>query len=526
MYLCRMSQMKNEIRYPVGIQSFKEIREGGYLYVDKTRYIRNLLKGKYYFLSRPRRFGKSLLLSTLEAFFEGNRDLFKELDIDSFTENWESSPVLHLDLNNRDYKDESSLFKELNETLEEWESLYGREKRDRDVEERFAYIIRKAYEKTGKKVVILVDEYDKPLLGCIDNPELAEKYRGTLKAFYSNLKTMDPYIRFAMLTGVARFSKISIFSDLNNLRDISFSDEFAAICGITQEELSGYFDKGIAALSNKYELDYEQTVGELRRRYDGYHFSEESPDIYNPFSLMNVFADLRLSNYWFASGTPTYLISLVNKYQVAFRDIAPVEYDAEALQTEGIFSGDLVPTFYQTGYLTIKYYDREYNTVTLDYPNTEVAQDFLRLLLWTFLPETRHHTGYRIIDFIKDVKTGNPESFMQRLQSLTASIPYQENLSAEAGFQNLVYLLFTLIGFSTKMEDRTSEGRIDIEVTTDEYIYLFELKVNSSAQNALRQIREKRYWLRHATGRRKIYLIGANFDTKSRLLDDWIIEQP
>lgn len=241
---------------------------------------------------------------------------------------------------------------------------------------------------------------------------------------------------------------------------------------------------------------------------------------------MNVFADLRLSNYWFASGTPTYLISLVNKYQVAFRDIAPVEYDAEALQTEGIFSGDLVPTFYQTGYLTIKYYDREYNTVTLDYPNTEVAQDFLRLLLWTFLPETRHHTGYRIIDFIKDVKTGNPESFMQRLQSLTASIPYQENLSAEAGFQNLVYLLFTLIGFSTKMEDRTSEGRIDIEVTTDEYIYLFELKVNSSAQNALRQIREKRYWLRHATGRRKIYLIGANFDTKSRLLDDWIIEQP
>ena len=375
-----MSQERAEIKYPIGIQSVETLVEGGYLDVDKTSYVYDIVKtGGYYFLSRPRRFGKSLFLSTLEAYYEGRRDLFRGLALDSLTEDWEPHPVFPLDLNSRNYQDETSLIKELNAHLEYWEERYGDEKSERDVEERFAYIIRKAYEQTGKKVVILIDEYDKPLLNTIDRPDLAECYRATLKAFYSNLKTMDRFIELVVITGVARFSKVSIFSDLNNLEDISFAPEYSAVCGVTSEELLTYFKEGIFELGARLGKNEEETVALLKKRYDGYHFSRTSPDIYNPFSLVNTFKREDPGSYWFESGTPTYLVSLLSKINRPFSDIAPVEMDRTELESAGLLDSNPVPVFYQSGYLTIRGYDRDTDSYLLDYPNEEVKEGFLKL---------------------------------------------------------------------------------------------------------------------------------------------------
>lgn len=514
-----------DIKYPVGIQSFEKLIEGGYIYVDKTAIIPLLKTGKYYFLSRPRRFGKSLLLSTLEAYYQGKRGLFKGLALDTLTDEWDPHPVLHLDLNNREYADEYSLIAEFNANLERWEELYGDEKRDRAPEERFAYVIRSAYEKTGKKVVILVDEYDKPLLNTIHRPELADIYRSQLKAFYSNLKTMDPCIEMAMLTGVARFSKVSIFSDLNNLRDISFDDEFASICGITSDELDKYFQAGIRSLAEKKRTTSEAIREELRKRYDGYHFSQESPDIYNPFTLINVFASKRMGDYWFSSGTPTYLVRLIERGAFPFRDIAPVSIESRTLESAGLLSTNPVPAFYQSGYLTIKGFDEQYEEYILDYPNEEVKRGFLYSLMESYMPLSESPRGFSIVDFAKDANEGRPESFMRRMDSLIASVPYSEKGSAESHFQNAVYLLFTLLGYYTRMEDRTSDGRIDLQVETPRYVYIFEFKVDSSSEKAVAQIHEKKYWLREGMSGKKIYLIGANFDTSTRRMTDPIIEE-
>ena len=513
------------IKYPVGIQSFQEIREGNYIYVDKTPFIPLLQKGKYYFLSRPRRFGKSLLLSTLEAFYKGRRDLFKGLAIDSLTDDWTPHPVLHLDLNNREYKDKYSLRQELNANLEIWESMFGDEKKNREPEERFAYIIRRAFEKTGRKVVILVDEYDKPLLNTIHDPELSDIYRSQLKAFYSNLKTMDPYIELAILTGVARFSKVSIFSDLNNLRDITFQDEFAAICGITATELDSYFQQGMERLGDELHLNVSEVRELLRKRYDGYHFSQYSPDIYNPFSLVNVFASNDIEDFWFASGTPSYLVRLIERERIPAREIAPISIDRQELITAGLLSNDPIPAFYQSGYLTIKGFDREFNEFILDYPNEEVKRGFLKLLLSSSIPQTENRRGFSIPDFVRDVRAGKPEAFMKRMESLIAAIPYNGKGSAEDHFQNAVYLLFNLMGFYAKMEDRTSDGRIDLQVESHDCIFIFEFKIDSSAREAMDQILEKRYWLRENAGNRRIFLIGANFDSKTRRLTEPIIEE-
>ncbi|MBD5227513.1 MAG: AAA family ATPase [Bacteroidales bacterium] len=516
-----------QVKYPIGVQSFREIREGGYAYVDKTGYIFRLINdNKYYFLSRPRRFGKSLLLSTIEAYYLGMRDLFKGLALDSLTDDWEPHPVFHLDLNNREYKDDRSLIDELNANLEEWETRYGYSRRDRAPEERFAYLIRQAYEQTGKKVVILVDEYDKPLLNTIDNPKLADIYRSQLKAFYSNLKTMDPYIELGLLTGVARFSKVSIFSDLNNLRDISFSNEFAAVCGITSEEVDRYFGAGIERLAREMELTIEETREELRRRYDGYHFAAKSPDIYNPFSLVNVFASDYMGDYWFDSGTPTYLVKLLRRQGRSFKNISPVMVERRFLESAGLLSPDPVPVLYQAGYLTIKEYHKDLQTYLLEYPNEEVKRGFLDFLLHAYIPEMTSGSGFTIPDFVMDVREGRPEEFMKRMESLIADVPYGDKGTSEDHFQNAVYLLFTLLGYFAKMEDRTSNGRIDLQVETPEYVYIFEFKIDSTARKAMDQIREKRYWLRNAASGRQIFLIGANFSTRSRSLDDVLIERP
>ncbi|MDE6410233.1 MAG: ATP-binding protein [Muribaculaceae bacterium] len=508
-----------EIKYPVGIQSFKELREGGYVYVDKTAMIHQLTKGKYYFLSRPRRFGKSLFLSTLEAYYLGQRDLFKGLALDTLTDDWEPHPVFHIDLNNREYKDETSLTSHLSSHLKIWEATYGDEEKESATEERFAYMVRRAYEKTGKKVVILIDEYDKPLLNAIGNEKLTDVYRSQLKAFYSNLKTLDPYIEIALLTGVARFSKVSIFSDLNNLRDISFTDQFSSICGITSEELDEYFREGISSIAEKERISYDEVREMLRCSYDGYHFSEESPDIYNPFSLVYCFANKSISSYWFESGTPTYLVKLLNRDFFALCDIAPSYIDRVELESAGLLSEDPLPVFYQTGYLTIKNYDREFKRYLLDYPNKEVKEGFLRFLFRSYIPETSSRRGFSIPDFLIDVRNGDADGFMKRMESLIAAVPYSDKGSAESHFQNAVYLLFTLMGFYAQMEMRTSDGRMDLRVETERYIFIFEFKIDSTSKSAMDQIEKKRYWLGDRMSNKKIVLIGANFDTKTRRLD-------
>lgn len=518
-----------KVKYPVGIQSFEKLRENGYVYVDKTAIIYSLIENAgYFFLSRPRRFGKSLLLSTMEAYYKGRRDLFKGLALDSLTEDWEPHPVLHLDLNYGQYDGTDALTEILSNHLDEWEKIYGTP--DSTIKGgspgvRFNRVIKEAYERTGRKVVILVDEYDKPLLNTIHRPELAEHYRSQLKAFYSNLKTMDAYIEITVLTGVARFPKVSIFSDLNNLNDISFDNRFAAICGITSEELNHYFQPGIKNLAEKLELSMEEIGKELRQHYDGYHFSDKSPDIYNPFSLMNVFYRGDIGDYWFGSGTPTYLVRLIERGDFPFREIAPTSIGKRYLESAGLLDSDPIPAFYQSGYLTIKGYDKEFQTYTLNYPNEEVKFGFLEYLMDSYIPAAEMGRRFSIPDFIKDVREGRPEAFMKRMESLVAAVPYSEKGSAEGHFQNVVYLLFTLMGHYTRMEDRTSDGRIDLQVETDCYIYIFEFKVDSSSQKAMDQIHEKKYWLREAAGGKEIFLIGANFDTSTRRLTSPAIER-
>ncbi|MDE6339285.1 MAG: ATP-binding protein [Muribaculaceae bacterium] len=521
---------ENHIKYPVGIQSFEKLRESGYLYVDKTPLIHSLInEGGCIFLARPRRFGKSLLLSTIEAYYQGRRDLFKGLALDKLAADWEEHPVLRLDLNNGQYGAPGDLLDILDFNLRAWEEKYigSLDAIDKElpVSLRFSSIIKAAYEATGKKVVVLVDEYDKPLLSTINNPELADSYRSQLKAFYSNLKTMDQYIEFGMLTGVARFSKVSIFSDLNNLRDISFENKYSSICGITNGELDSYFQDGMHALAQAGGLNCSEVREELRKRYDGYHFSKESEDIYNPFSLVNVFAKCSFGSYWFDSGTPTYLVNLIQKEDWHVKDLAPVEISETQLENAGILAADPIPAFYQSGYLTIKDFDSKFRSYILDYPNEEVKEGFFSFLVPAYLTASARASAFSIKRFITSVEWGDPEEFMALLEGMLSGVPYSEKGSAEAHFQNAIYILFTLMGFYANVEQRTSNGRIDLVVVTGEYVYIFEFKIDSSAEVAMKQIDDKRYWASYVASGKKLFLIGADFSTATRSISEYLIRE-
>ncbi len=369
---------RREIDYPIGIQSFPKLRENGFLYVDKTEFVYRLVrKPGYFFLSRPRRFGKSLLLSTIAAYFEGRRDLFKGLAIDSLTDDWEPHPVLRLDLNSRLYSDRAALVEEFNSHFEKWEGLYGDEKRYRALEERFGYIIEQAYSQTGKKVVILIDEYDKPLLSVLHDRALYDEYTAILKSIYGNLKSKDQYIQMGMLTGVARFGKVSVFSDLNNLRDISYEEEYAAICGITSEELDRYLSPGLESLAQSNGVTVEGMREQLRRHYDGYHFTAKCPDIYNPFSLLQAFAKREIRDYWFETELTIYYINHIRKSNLTLSSISPTSIPYQILSSSELLSDDPITLLYQLGYLTIKGYDPILKEYELAYPNEEVKNDFL-----------------------------------------------------------------------------------------------------------------------------------------------------
>jgi len=510
--------------YPIGIQSFSEIRKNGFVYVDKTAKMYQLLKeGKYYFLSRPRRFGKSLLVSTLEAYFLGRKELFEGLAVAELEKDWIEYPVLHLDLNTRKYDSVDALVGILNEYLESWESIYGDEKRDRVLEERFSYVIKKACEKTGRNVVILVDEYDKPLLQAIGNESLQDEYKAILKSFYGVLKSCDQYIRFALLTGVTKFGKVSVFSDLNNLNDISMDFAYHDICGISGKELESYFASSIRELAAANSQTYEEACDKLRLNYDGYHFSYDAPGIYNPFSLLNTFYKKKYGSYWFGTGTPTFLVELLQKSDYNLEQMAHVETDADVL--DSIFTDENpIPVIYQSGYLTIKDYDREFGIYTLGFPNKEVGDGFMKFLMPFYTSKDKVDSPFEIRRFVSDVRAGDAEGFMCRLQSFFANAKFDQIAKdTENWFQNVIFIVTSLAGFYVEAEHQTSRGRIDLVLKTDKYIYVIELKYDGSAEEAMKQIEEKGYCDPYLKDGRTIIKIGANFSSQLRGIDKWII---
>jgi len=535
--------MNTPRKLPIGVQSFKDLREKRFLYVDKTEYLSRLVNnGKVYFLSRPRRFGKSLFLSTLAAYFLGQKELFKDLYLEKTEEEaavqegreaWQEYPVLYLDFNTGNYGASDDLTINLNNHLCKWEELYGSKPSEQNFPLRFAGLLERAYQQTGKQVVILVDEYDKPLLQTMGvNEELNEKYRNTLKAFYSVIKTCDQYIRFAFLTGVTKFSKISIFSDLNNLNDISLLPKYAGICGISQSELESTFAPEIEALAQANELTYDETLKQLKQNYDGYCFARASENMYNPFSLLRVFDGQIFQSYWFSTGTPTFLVNYLKEAHYYIPDLNEnVELDEDGLQTYRAIPEDTLPILFQAGYLTIKEYIKDVRLYRLGFPNDEVRYGFLHNLLPAYSDIPFGQTGVWIGRFVQDIRKGKVDCFMERMQALIAGIPYdnftEKNLKLrEQNYQTAVYLVFALMGQFVQTEVQCSTGRSDAVVITADTVYIFEFKLfsNGSAEDAVNQIKENNYAAKYKTDGKKIVLIGAGFDEKTKTIKDWKTE--
>ena len=519
--------MQESLNYPVGIQDFAEIIEGGYVYVDKTALVRRLIDtGKYFFFSRPRRFGKSLLLSTFAAYFQGEKELFKGLDIEKSTEKWPKHPILRLDLGGKNYQTTEDLEERLDWFLKRWEAQYGIDKPDRSVELRFASLIQRAHETTGLKAVILVDEYDKPLLDSADNEALYEEYRGILRAFYYNLKSCDGHIKFAFLTGVTKFSKLSIFSDLNNLDDISMQPEYAAICGITENELKAYFAQGIARLAANNGMTPEQALTALAKHYDGYRFAPNAniEPVYNPFSLLTAFRKNTLGDYWFESGTPDFLVKMLKRHHIDPENlttdpVAPSRLNALDSRTESP-----LPLLYQSGYLTISHSD-DMDDVYLRFPNEEVERGFFRQLLPFYADKNDIASHALLKRLVGHIRAGRPEDLMRELQALFADIPYEQGKPVEAYFRNLMFIVFRLVGFYCEVEHALAAGRSDMVIKTRDFIYVLEVKVNKSALAALKQITEKGYAAPYAADPRKLFRIGVNFSTKNKRISKWLIRE-
>ena len=513
-------------KLPIGIQSFEDLRNKGFKYVDKTNHVFKLVtEGKYYFLSRPRRFGKSLFLNTLESYFLGKKELFEGLTIAELEHDWTEYPVLHLDLNTQQYGTERALHNKLDRELTVWESVYGKADEEREFGMRFEGVIKRAYEKTGRQVVILVDEYDKPLLQAIGNTELQEAYRATLKGFYGALKSMDGCIRFAFLTGVTKFGKVSVFSDLNNLRDLSMLQQYHDICGITEEELRTNFVEEVAELASAQNMTVDETYAALRENYDGYHFCEDDlPGIYNPFSLLNAFANKKIDYYWFETGTPTYLVELLKQHDYVLPDLENEEPDADTLNSVDIASSNPIPVIYQSGYLTIKGYDPDFELYHLGFPNREVKQGFLKYLMPYYANTIQGKSGFEISRFVRSLREGDIEGFMERLQSFLSACPYELEPQQERHFQSVMFILTALCGYHVEIESHTNKGRMDMTVKTKDYIYIFEFKFNKSAEEALAQINEKGYAERFMSDGRQIVKVGVNFSTACRNIDWWVVE--
>jgi hypothetical protein len=509
-------------KYPIGLQDFQGLIEDGYAYVDKTAHIYNLVtSGKYYFLSRPRRFGKSLLVSTLEAYFLGKKELFKGLAMEKLEKDWKVYPVFHIDLNTGLYTNIEGLVTIFSNYFNSFEQDLGINTDVSSLSERFKAIIKCAYEQSGQKVVILVDEYDKPLLEAIDDPSLQNEYRKILKSIYGVAKTMDSYIHLAFFTGVTKFSKVSIFSDLNNLTDLTLDERFAEICGITEKEIRENFDEEVAQMAEANHLTKDECYAKLKENYDGYHFCEESVGMYNPFSLINALSAQRFKDYWFETGTPTFLVETLKRTDYDLESMTREEVTADLLGSLDSIDQNPLPLLYQSGYLTIKDYDPDFGTYTLDFPNGEVERGFTRFLFRYYAPIRIDQTDSFVKYFTIEVRNGQPEKFMPRLETMFAGQNYQVIGDTEIYFHNVTGLVFKLLGFYTDVERHTTDGRMDMLVQTKDYIYIFEFKIDKSADEALRQIEEKQYAKPFEQDSRKLYKIGVNFSSATKRIESW-----
>ena len=513
------------MKYPIGVQAFEKLRAEGFVYVDKTALVHKMVQeGNYYFLSRPRRFGKSLLISTLKAYFEGRKDLFQGLAMEQLEQEWRVHPVLHLDLNIEKYASQESLDNILETNLVQWEKLYGADPSERSFSLRFAGIIRRAYEKTGERVVILVDEYDKPLLQAISNKSLQDEYRATLKSVYGALKSMDGCIRFALLTGVTKFSKVSVFSDLNNLNDISMDHRYTEICGISEKELHQYFQEDIQKMADKDGVTYEEMSERLRQNYDGYHFAPNTGGMYNPFSILNVLSRLQFGSYWFETGTPTYLVELLQKNDYALEEMDNIIVGFETISGIDATDTDAIPVIFQSGYLTIKDFDPRFQSYTLGYPNKEVEMGFTKFLLPYYTGSRSTRSAFEIQNFVREVESGDIDGFFNRLRSFFSDTTYEVIRQQELHYSNVLYIVFKLLGFYTQVEYHTNNGRIDLVLQTPDYIYVMEFKLNGTAEEALQQINDKGYALPFASDARTLYKIGVNFSPETRNIERWVVE--
>ena len=519
-------------KLPIGIQDFASVRGEGYLYVDKTEYIYRLAhNGKPYFLSRPRRFGKSLFLSTLRYYFEGKKELFQGLLIEELEKGnadaWQEYPVFYIDFNKANFKADAALEAVLDEHLRGWESIYGDEDRDAPLSERFRYLIRKAYEKTGKKAVVLVDEYDKPLLEG-GSTERIEHNKEVFKGFFSTLKSYDGYLKFVFMTGVTKFSKVSIFSDLNQLRDISLSAEYAHICGISEKELKEYFMPEIEAMASERGQNTEDCLNRLKKMYDGYHFHQKTDGVYNPFSLLNALQEKEFGMYWFSTGTPTFLIDKLKESGFDAKQFSTDDYYEEesSLTDYRMDNENPVPLFYQTGYLTIKGYDEEFRSYALGYPNEEVRYGFLKSLAPYYLCAEKTSRPLDVRNFVKDIRRGDTDSLRDRFTALFARLPYpSEEKVVEQNFQNVIYIVFMLLGQFVVTEWHSAKGRADCVVETEDYVYLFEFKRDKSAEEALKQIEDSGYAKPYAADGRTLLKVGVNFNSSERTIDGWEVAQ-
>ena len=509
--------------YPIGIQNFEKIRKDGYTYVDKTALIYRLATtGTYYFLSRPRRFGKSLLVSTMEAYFKGKKDLFEGLAMEQLETDWTEYPVLHLDLNASKYMYPEDLIAVLTRHLDNWEKEYGIVSRYNDLESRFVDVINAVCEKTGRQVVILIDEYDKPIVNNLNKKELSDYYRAVLQGFYGVIKSLGEQTKFCFLTGVSKIGKLSVFSTLNNLTDISMEPEYSDICGISENDLHKYFEDSVSELADANRLSIDECYKKLKDMYDGYHFSEDSEGMYNPFSILNTLRSKKFKEYWFETGTPTLLVNVMKQTSFDVTTLSDnVVVPAAKLNGMQDIANKPVSLFFQTGYLTIKGYDSEYNEYRLGFPNDEVKNGFLNFIYTYYVPVNPADDSTTTSQLAKALKAGDPYTFMRTLEALFANTTYQIQGDSEKNFQYAMYVIMELLGEYVQAERSTSNGRIDLLLQTKDYIYIVELKIDNTADAALQQIEEKGYAKPFSNDPRKIFKIGVSFSTANRRIEDW-----
>ena len=511
--------------YPIGIQTFSKIREGNYLYIDKTEYVYRMTHSasSYMFLSRPRRFGKSLLTSTLHSYFSGRKELFHGLAMEKLEKEWTEYPVLHFDMSTAKHADSEQLLQELNLKLYGYEQIYGRLEEEVNPNQRLMGLIKRAYEQTGKKVVVLIDEYDAPLLDVVHERENMDVLRNIMRNFYSPLKACDPYLRYVFLTGITKFSQLSIFSELNNIKNISMDEPYAAICGISEDEIRLQMKDDLGGLAKKLEITPEEALMKLKENYDGYHFTSPSPDIYNPFSLLNAFADGKFGSYWFGSGTPTYLVKMLDKFGVKPSEIGRRQLKSSVFDAPTETMTDAVPLLYQSGYITIKDYNKMLDLYTLDIPNKEVRLGLMESLLPYYVNNKTPEATTMVAYLFYDIQNGDMDAALHRLQEFLSTIPYCDNTRFEGHYQQVFYIIFSLLGYYVDVEVRTPRGRVDIVLRTKTTLYVMELKLDKSAGEAMEQIDLKNYPERFALCGLPVVKVAVSFDSERCTIGDWEI---